>query len=112
MSKEDITKHARQFSKGFSHKSSPWQTDFDAMAYKTVIRQLCDKKLPKSTTEQSVLMREAAHIDDFVGNKPHIVMQNEELTKESTTTTLTPEFSQENTGNKGVTNVNSIIVEE
>ena len=35
------------------------------MAYKTVIRQLCDKKLPKATTEQSVLMREAAHLEDF-----------------------------------------------
>lgn len=68
MSKSDILKHAQQFSKGFSSKSSPWQTDFDSMAFKTVIRQLCDKKLPKSTTDvgYAKLMREAAHIDDFV----------------------------------------------
>ena len=66
MSKDEIMKHAKQFSRAFNSKSSPWQTDFDAMAYKTVIRQLCDKKLPKATTEQSLLLNEAAHIDDFV----------------------------------------------
>ena len=65
MSKNEILKHGAQFSRAFKQKSSPWQTDFDAMAYKTVIRQLCDKKLPKATTEQSVLMREAAHLEDF-----------------------------------------------
>ena len=112
MPKDDIVKHAQQFSKGFSHKSSPWQTDFDAMAYKTVIRQLCDKKLPKSTTEQSVLMREAAHIDDFVEDERHVVMQAIELDNASTTTTaLTPEFSTDNSGNIDVNNVNSDVVE-
>ena len=112
MSKEDIIKHAQQFSKGFSHKSSPWQTDFDAMAYKTVIRQLCDKKLPKSTTEQSVLMREAAHIDDFIEDGRHVVMQEVELDRETTTTTLTPEFTTDNSGIVDVNSVNSTVVEE
>tara|TARA_R100000234_G_scaffold46587_1_gene27768 strand:- start:1861 stop:2724 length:864 start_codon:yes stop_codon:yes gene_type:complete len=111
MSKEDIIKHAQQFSKGFSHKSSPWQTDFDAMAYKTVIRQLCDKKLPKSTTEQSVLMREAAHIDDFVEDERHITMQKVELEHDSVSTTLTPEFSSENSSINNVNDVNSNVVE-
>jgi recombinational DNA repair protein RecT len=49
------------------------------MAYKTVIRQLCDKKLPKSTTENGILMNEAAHIDDFVEEPRHTVMQEKEL---------------------------------
>lgn len=111
MSKIDIIKHAKQFSKGFSHKSSPWQTDFDAMAYKTVIRQLCDKKLPKSTTEQSVLMREAAHIDDFVEDERHIVMQEVELDNASVSSTLTPEFSQDNSGDEDVNSVNLKVVE-
>ena len=111
MSKEDILKHAQQFSKGFSHQSSPWQTDFDAMAYKTVIRQLCDKKLPKSTTEQSVLMREAAHIDDFIENERHVVMQEVELDSASVSTTLTPEFAQENSSNEDVNSVNLDVVE-
>ena len=72
MSKDEILKHAKHFSRAFKQKNSPWQTDFDAMAYKTVIRQLCDKKLPKATTEQSLLLNEAAHIDDFVDNKVSI----------------------------------------
>ena len=79
MTRDDIVAHAKQFSRGYSSKSSPWQTDFDAMAYKTVIRQLCDKKLPKSTTENGILMNEAAHIDDFVEEPRHTVMQEKEL---------------------------------
>ena len=79
MTRDDIVAHAKQFSRGYSAKSSPWQTDFDAMAYKTVIRQLCDKKLPKSTTENGILMNEAAHIDDFVAEPRHTVMQEKEL---------------------------------
>ena len=81
MTRDDIVAHARQFSRGYSSKSSPWQTDFDAMAYKTVIRQLCDKKLPKSTTEHGLLMNEAAHIDDFIGEQEprHIKMQESDL---------------------------------
>ena len=77
MTREDIMAHAKQFSRGYSAKSSPWQTDFDAMAYKTVIRQLCDKKLPKSTTEHGILMSEAAHTDDFIDESVprHITMQ-------------------------------------
>ena len=79
MTRDDIVAHAKQFSRGYSAKSSPWQTDFDAMAYKTGIRQLCDKKLPKSTTENGILMNEAAHIDDFVEEPRHTVMQEKEL---------------------------------
>jgi phage RecT family recombinase len=80
MSKDEIEAHGKQFSRSFNHKSSPWQTDFNAMAYKTVIRQLCDKKLPKSTTEHGALMQEAAHFEDFpVSEKRHIVMQENEI---------------------------------
>jgi|TARA_R100000656_G_scaffold14754_1_gene14548 recombination protein RecT len=65
MSKTDIISHGQHYSRSYSSKSSPWQTDFDAMAYKTVIKQLCDKKLPKATTEQSMLLHEAARLDDI-----------------------------------------------
>lgn len=40
MSKEDVTAHAKRFSKSYNMKSSAWATDFDAMAKKTVIRNL------------------------------------------------------------------------
>ena len=38
MSREDIVKHAKQYSKSFG--SGPWQTDFDAMAKKTVLKRV------------------------------------------------------------------------
>jgi len=101
MTREDIIAHAKHFSRGFSSESSPWQTDFDAMAYKTVLRQLCDKKLPKSTTEHGILMSEAAHIDDLVEDKEprHIIMQNNEqevadLDTSTSTSTPQPEFDE------------------
>ena len=65
MTKSDIIKHMKQYSQASRSKSSPWVTDFDAMAIKTVIRQLVDKKLPKSTTQESLLLQQAAHIDDI-----------------------------------------------
>lgn len=42
-SKADVEKHAVRFSASFKSKSSPWQTDFDAMALKTVLKALLTK---------------------------------------------------------------------
>ena len=41
--RQDVEKHAARFSKSFNSKSSPWQTDFDAMALKTVLKALLTK---------------------------------------------------------------------
>lgn len=46
MSKDDVLRHAKAKSKTF--KNGPWQTDFDAMAKKTVLKQLL-KYAPLST---------------------------------------------------------------
>ena len=40
MSKEKVTAHAAKYSKSFSSQYSPWKTEFDAMAIKTVLRNL------------------------------------------------------------------------
>ena len=43
MSKEEITAHAKKYSKSFSKQNSPWKTEFDEMATKTVVRRLLSK---------------------------------------------------------------------
>lgn len=42
-SKEDMEAHAKKFSKTYNFKNGVWQTDFDSMAKKTVIRNLLSK---------------------------------------------------------------------
>ena len=55
MTMKEVQDHGKKFSKAFSHKSSPWVTDFDSMAYKTVLIQLADKKLPKATQSEAMM---------------------------------------------------------
>lgn len=43
---EKVTAHAKKFSKSFNYSSSPWKTDFEAMALKTMILQLIPKYGP------------------------------------------------------------------
>jgi recombination protein RecT len=40
MSKEQVTAHAKKYSKSFSNPNTPWTKEFDAMAIKTVLRNL------------------------------------------------------------------------
>lgn len=41
--KEQVLKHAKRYSKSFSHPNSPWKSNFDEMALKTMLRNLLSK---------------------------------------------------------------------
>lgn len=48
--KEEVEAHARQYSQSFRGQfQSPWKTNFDQMARKTVLKSLFSKYAPKST---------------------------------------------------------------
>jgi len=55
MTLQEIQDHGKRFSRAYNAKTSPWKTDFDAMAYKTVLIQLADKKLPKATQSEAMM---------------------------------------------------------
>lgn len=56
-SRERVESHAKKFSKAFG--SGPWQSDFDAMAKKTVLLQL-KTYMPMSIEMQTAMIHEAA----------------------------------------------------
>lgn len=51
--RDDVMKHAKRFSKAYN--SGPWQTDFDAMARKTVLKDLLLHWAPLSLDMQTAL---------------------------------------------------------
>lgn len=70
MSTEEVEAHAKRFSKAYKGSSSPWKSDFDAMAIKTVMIQLCDKKLPKATTNEALMFHQAGQMDSKIVEIP------------------------------------------
>ena len=72
MPKEDVLNHAKSKSKTF--KSGPWQTDFDAMALKTVIKQLLkyaplNVELAKTISNDESVKKEINEDMDLVKNE-------------------------------------------
>jgi recombination protein RecT len=46
--KQQVEQHAKKFSQSYGSKSSPWTGHFDAMAQKTVLKELLSKYAPLS----------------------------------------------------------------
>ena len=78
-SKAKMEKHALQYSKGYKAKSgfTFWEKDFDAMAYKTMLRQLISKWGIMSVDMQTAYESDMAVINedgtkDYIDNKEDI----------------------------------------
>lgn len=68
-SKEEVEKHAKRFSQAYSKGyASPWTTDYDAMARKTVLKALFSKYAPKSI---SYALQTAITFDQSVSAPKH-----------------------------------------
>ena len=77
MTIEQVKNHAKQYSQSYGKDYSPWKSDFDAMAVKTVIKKLLSKYAPLSTEMERAIVSDQAVIKDsdsleveYVDNQP------------------------------------------
>jgi recombination protein RecT len=64
MSIDQLKKHGEKFSKTFGNKNGLWNTDFDSMAIKTVLKLLLSKFAPLSIDMQRAVITDQAVIND------------------------------------------------
>ncbi|HHJ5533878.1 TPA: recombinase RecT, partial [Streptococcus pyogenes] len=80
---EKVTAHGKKFSKSFA--SGPWKTDFDAMAQKTILKDILSKYGPLSvemqkaidednqdstiSTPKDITPQETNSLDDLIGHQ-------------------------------------------
>lgn len=79
--KDAVIKHAKRFSKSYNSSSSPWQSDFDAMAMKTVLAYTLRHWGPMSIEMQKAMAEDAdAHekpLDLSVDNNVDTIEQED-----------------------------------
>ena len=80
--KERVQSHGKKYSQSFSSKYSPWQSDFDAMARKTVLKHMLSTYAPLSTELQDAIV--ADNEDSTISNKNEI----KDVTQEPVAETL------------------------
>ena len=92
--KDAVIKHAQRFSKSYHSSSSPWQTDFDAMAMKTVLAYMLRHWGPLSIEMQTAMDR-----DEDLREKPlDLSVDNNVETIEQDTSADAAESTQEAAG--------------
>ena len=69
MTKEEVEKHAKMYSKSFNNKEGQWSKNFDAMALKTVLKLLLSKYGILSIEMQSAIQKDQSIIKDLEGQE-------------------------------------------
>ena len=88
MSMEDVRKHAEKYSKAYSTSFSPWKTNFEEMAKKTVLKK-CLKYAPlksdfvKGIVQDNTIKSEVAEDMYFVQNEVDIEAEFTEVDTET-----------------------------
>lgn len=84
MTVDELKKHGSRYSKTFSKSSSKWQTDFDAMSQKTVIKLLLSKYAPLSVEMQRAVMTDQAVVNNAeTGEVTYVDHEEVTIDKES-----------------------------
>lgn len=63
--REKVQAHAKRFSKSYSKSFSPWKSDFDAMAMKTMVLQLVPKYGPMTIEMSTAMVSDRADFKGF-----------------------------------------------
>ncbi len=71
-----VEKHAKRFSKSFNKGSSPWKTDFDSMALKTMFLQLVPKYGPMTIEMSQAMSSDRADFKGFDGQVKEEISEN------------------------------------
>lgn len=86
-SKEKVTEHARKFSKSYNSNNSVWKSNFDAMAIKTVLRNLLSKYGVMSVEMANALQSEETPARAPETDEYEVDVDSEEIPSEAEQTT-------------------------
>jgi len=80
--KKQVDAHGKRFSKSYSNGSSPWSTDYDAMAMKTVMKNALAKWGILSIEMQKAQIHDQSVIKDYESDQSDYVDSQEQEVKE------------------------------